>query len=80
MLSLYGYEDINHWVYGSRKKCLCDNWQCIHEVGPMDPMPCIAEISSESVRKSLDALLSYLNQASSVPKTPFQVEVKNSIV
>ena len=76
MLSLYGYPDINHWVYSS-EKCLCDNWRCIHAVEANEPTPCISAIKVGDVSKKLIPLLDYLRGAGPFPKTSFQIEFKD---
>jgi ADP-heptose:LPS heptosyltransferase len=74
MLSLYGYADINRWVYRKDAACLCDNWRCIHTVGAGDPAPCIAAISVEEVAEELRSLVEYISSTGNYPRERFRVE------
>jgi ADP-heptose:LPS heptosyltransferase len=76
--SLYGYPDINKWEYAKGASCLCDNWRCIHTVGPEDPTPCIASISIEAVATDLRELLAYLDANPDHPKKAFEIAFDES--
>ncbi len=74
LLSLYGYSDINRWVYKKNADCLCDNWRCIHAVGPNDPAPCVASIGVEEVVAELQSLIEYIGRVRDYPREPFRTE------
>jgi ADP-heptose:LPS heptosyltransferase len=76
MVSLYGYADINKWIW-SNSPCLCDDWRCIHTVGPQDPALCVAAVKVEDVSRALSSLVEQLKQGGAFPKTSFQVEFEN---
>ena len=69
-ISLYGYADINHWVY-KRADCFGDNWQCAVNLKSGQITPCIDAVSVESVSESLEKLLSYLEKNPDAPKEKF---------
>lgn len=71
--SLYGYRNINRWVYNADQPCLCDNWHCVSLVKKGDPVPCIASISVEQATGELEALLEYLGSGQGTPQR-FEVE------
>lgn len=74
LLSLYGYDDINRWLYKKNIACLRDNWRCIHTVGPNDPAPCIAAIGVEEVARELQSLIEYIGSEKNYPREPFRIE------
>jgi len=77
MLSLYGYEDVNHWVYSKTAQCLCDNWRCIHTVGPAEPSPCVGSVLVADVIKEFASLVDYIKKNPNCPRTAFSVEFKH---
>lgn len=62
--SLYGYPDINKWVYDEHAPCLGDNWMCGKSSPPNTPSPCIASVSEEIVATEVRNLLVYLGGTS----------------
>jgi ADP-heptose:LPS heptosyltransferase len=79
MNALYGYADINRWVYREDADCLCDNWRCIYRVGPEDPTPCIAGIGVDAVSKTLSELVAYLRKGHHYPVKKFEVEFRSQM-
>jgi Glycosyltransferase family 9 (heptosyltransferase) len=75
MISLYGYSDINKWVYKKDMPCLCDNWQCIYSVGPSDPAPCISAVSEDAVSSTVLSLVSYLRANPGYQHIPFTLDI-----
>jgi len=73
--SLYGYPDINKWVY-KKTDCFYDNWRCATRVAAGDPSPCIEAINAEMVVSSLEELLYYIKNTDHYPQTKFQSEFK----
>lgn len=69
-LSLYGYRDINKWVY-KKVNCLHDNWRCLITAPPGKPSPCIDAVTVDSVIETTEGLLEYLDTAQSVPIEKF---------
>lgn len=69
-ISLYGYPDINLWVY-KRMPCFCDNWQCVVNLKKGTIAPCIDAISTEQVSESLKKLIAYLEKTPNYPKQKF---------
>ncbi len=73
LLSLYGYADINRWLYRNDINCLYDNWRCVHSVGPNEPAPCIDIITENDVAKELGSLINYLSKEKNYPREPFKI-------
>jgi len=73
-ISLYGYSDINHWVYAERPECLCDNWRCNNDVAGDAPAPCIAAIPAATVIDAIGGLLRYLESNARCPLQTFKTE------
>ncbi len=72
MFALYGYGDINKWVYKTTP-CFCDNWQCGLRAKVGEPSPCLAAVSVGSVLDELDELLRYLKKNKNYPREKFSV-------
>ncbi len=70
MISLYGYSDINKWIY-KEMDCFGDNWRCTHNAKNGEPTKCIASISIVDVVKSLEELINYIN-TNSITKEVFK--------
>lgn len=71
-ISLYGYPDINHWVY-IKRECFGDGWQCARHLSGQACTPCLDAISPSLVLDSLSKLIEYLNQKDPYPKQPFKI-------
>lgn len=69
---LYGYKDINIWVY-KRTECYNDNWHCAFSVPYNMPSPCVAAVTTEMVLEKLQSLVAYLRQTDSYPREKFRV-------
>lgn len=75
LLSLYGYLDINRWLYHKKVSCLYDNWRCVHTVGPNEPAPCIDVITENDVAQELESFISYLHKEKNYPRETFQIKI-----
>lgn len=72
--SLYGYEDINIWVY-KKTSCYLDNWMCGIE---NNLAPCINIINVELVKEKLDNLLRYVLLNKNIPRAAFKIYYESS--
>ncbi|MBI2033716.1 MAG: glycosyltransferase family 9 protein [Candidatus Liptonbacteria bacterium] len=68
---LYGYKDINMWVY-KRTECYNDNWHCAFSVPYNMSSPCVAAVTTEMVLEKLKSLVAYLRQTDSYPREKFR--------
>src|SRR3989344_887998 len=59
MISLYGYPDINKWIY-KEQECFGDNWRCTHQTKKGESTKCIASVSVDDVIVPLKELINYL--------------------
>jgi ADP-heptose:LPS heptosyltransferase len=78
ILSLYGYPNLNVWVYDRNAPCLFDNWQCAGRVPEDAPAPCIASVKASTVIDALNNLLGNIQKLAKVLKSAsrkdFQIE------
>ncbi|MEK9180207.1 MAG: glycosyltransferase family 9 protein [Patescibacteria group bacterium] len=68
---LYGYQDINVWVY-KRMDCYNDNWHCAFSVPYDAPSPCVAAVTTEMVLEKLQSLVEYLRKTDLYPREKFK--------
>lgn len=69
--TLYGYPDINKWVFKADFPCYGDNGRCANNINPGDPSPCVAAITVEDAKKVLVPLLDYLKSGAAYPVEKF---------
>jgi ADP-heptose:LPS heptosyltransferase len=69
-VSLYGYRDINHWIY-HRTVCFGDNWRCTIGLAPGRIAPCLEAVTVEEASAVLSGLLDYLRRHHSYPRYEF---------
>ena len=73
--SIYGYRDINKWIFKEDFYCFGDNGRCARTVGPQDPAPCVAAITVEDARQALIPLLDHLLSGEKYPREDFSLTV-----
>ncbi len=61
MISLYGYTDINKWIY-KEQDCFGDNWRCTHRTRKGEPTKCISSVPVVDVVNSLQQLINFLKE------------------
>ena len=70
-ISLYGYSDINKWVY-TETGCFGDNWRCARDLRGGEVAPCIEAVTVKQVGDCVAALLEYLSKTRAYPRRAFQ--------
>jgi len=75
-ISLYGYRDINRWVY-KELDCFGDNWRCTLNLKSNQIAPCINTIKIEDVRLVIKEMLQYISSTPGLPKEKFSLSFVN---
>lgn len=65
IMSLYGYEGLNRWVY-KEMPCLLDNGQCTLDIPETAPAPCIEAVSATIVIEEFYKLLKIIRDKCAV--------------
>ena len=73
--SIYGYRDINKWIFKEFFPCFGDNGRCAHTVGPNDPAPCVAAVTVEDASRELVPLFDAIRSDGNYPKEGFSLMV-----